>query len=162
MVSTVALGADHAGFHLKEALKGWLIDHAYQVVDYGTHAAESVDYPDYAEQVAEAVAEGKVERGVLVCGTGIGMTITANKVPGVRAALCADLYTARMSREHNDTNVLALGGRLMGPEMALDILRMWLEADFSGGRHRRRLDKIGDLERRYTAPRPSGGSDELA
>jgi len=162
VVSTVALGADHAGFQLKEALKGWLIDHGYQIVDYGAHSAESVDYPDYAEQVALAVADRKVERGVLVCGTGIGMTITANKVPGVRAGLCSDLYTARMSREHNDTNVLALGGRLMGPDMALDILRMWLETNFSGGRHRRRLDKIADLERRQTAPQPGGGADGLA
>ena len=97
-----------------------------------------MDYPDYAAQVAEAVADQKVERGVLVCGTGIGMAITANKVPGVRAALCSDLYTARMSREHNDANVLALGGRLMGPEMALDILKMWLETEFAGDRHRRR------------------------
>jgi len=162
VISTVALGADHAGFHLKEALKGWLIDHGYQVVDYGTHSTEPVDYPDYGAQVAEAVADQKVERGVLVCGTGIGMVITANKVAGVRAALCPDLYTARMSREHNDANVLALGGRLMGPEMALDILRIWLEADFSGGRHRRRLDKIVDLERRHGTPRPGGGSDGLA
>lgn len=162
MVSTIALGADHAGFHLKEALKGWLIDHGYQIVDYGTHSTEPVDYPDYAAQVAEAVADQKVDRGVLVCGTGIGMTIAANKVPGVRAALCSDLYTARMSREHNDANVLALGGRLMGSEMALDILRMWLETDFAGDRHRRRLDKIGDLERRHATPRQSGGSDGLA
>jgi ribose 5-phosphate isomerase B len=162
VVSTVALGADHAGFRLKETLKSWLIDHRYQVVDYGTHSPESVDYPDYAAQVAEAVAVQKVERGVLICGTGIGMTITANKVPGVRAALCSDLYTARMSREHNDANVLAMGGRLTGSEMALDILRMWLETDFAGDRQRRRLDKIGDLERRHTTPRLSGGSDELA
>ena len=162
MLSTIALGADHAGFHLKEALKGWLIDHGYQIVDYGTHSTEPVDYPDYAAQVAEAVADQKVDRGVLVCGTGIGMTIAANKVPGVRAALCSDLYTARMSREHNDANVLALGGRLMGSEMALDILRMWLETDFAGDRHRRRRDKIGDLERRHATPRHRGGSDDLA
>jgi ribose 5-phosphate isomerase B len=162
VISTVAVGADHAGFLLKEALKGWLIDHGYQVADYGTHSAEPVDYPDYAAQVAEAVAEGKVERGVLVCGTGIGMTIAANKVPGVRAALCSDLYTARMSREHNDANVLALGGRLMGPEMALDILRIWIETGFAGDRHRRRLDKIGDLERRCLAMPWRGSSDGLA
>ena len=153
MVSTIALGADHAGFQVKEALKAWLIEQGYEVVDYGTHSPESVDYPDYAAQVAEAVADQKVERGVLVCGTGIGMAITANKVDGVRAALCSDLYTARASREHNDANVLALGGRLMGPEMALDILRMWLATDFAGGRHRRRVDKIADLERRHAARR---------
>ncbi len=162
MISTIALGADHAGFHLKEAVKGWLIEQGYQVVDYGTHSAESVDYPDYAAQVAEAVADQKVERGVLVCGTGIGMAIAANKVPGVRAALCSDLYTARTSREHNDANVLALGGRLMGPEMALDILRMWLEADFAGDRHRRRIDKISDLERRHAADRLGAGPHGLA
>ena len=153
MVSTIALGADHAGFQVKEALKAWLIEQGYQVVDYGTHSPESVDYPDYAAEVAEAVADQKVERGVLVCGTGIGMAITANKVAGVRAALCSDLYTARASREHNDANVLALGGRLMGPEMALDILRMWLATDFAGGRHRRRVDEIADLERRHAARR---------
>ena len=154
MVSTIALGADHARFQVKEALKAWLIEQGYEVVDYGTHSPESVDYPDYAAEVAEAVADQKVERGVLVCGTGIGMAITANKVAGVRAALCSDLYTARASREHNDANVLALGGRLMGPEMALDILRMWLATDFAGGRHRRRVDKIADLERRHAARRP--------
>jgi len=153
VVSTIALGADHAGFQVKEALKAWLIEQGYQVVDYGTHSPESVDYPDYAAEVAEAVADQKVERGVLVCGTGIGMAITANKVAGVRAALCSDLYTARASREHNDANVLALGGRLMGPEMALDILRMWLATDFAGGRHNRRVDKIADLERRHAARR---------
>ena len=157
MVSTIALGADHAGFQVKEALKAWLIEQGYQVVDYGTHSPESVDYPDYAAEVAEAVADQKVERGVLICGTGIGMAITANKVAGVRAALCSDLYTARASREHNDANVLTLGGRLMGPEMAVEMLRMWLETDFAGGRHRRRVDKIADLERRHAALRQGEG-----
>jgi len=156
VISTIALGADHAGFQLKEAIKGWLIEQGYQVVDHGTHSTESVDYPDYAAQVAEAVADHKVERGVLVCGTGIGMTITANKVPGVRAALCSDLYTARMSREHNDANVLTLGGRLMGHEMALDILKMWLATDFAGDRHRRRIGKIAELERRHTTGQDAG------
>ena len=153
MVSTVALGADHAGFELKEALKGWLIDHGYQVLDLGTHGSESVDYPDYAAEVAEAVAVGKVERGVLLCGTGIGMAMTANKVPGIRAAPCADLYTARMSREHNDANILTLGGRLMEPDMAVEILQLWLETEFAGGRHARRLGKISDLERRHAGER---------
>ena len=147
MISTVALGADHAGFALKESLKSWLIDQNYQVLDYGAHSPESVDYPDYAALVGEAVAAEKVERGVLVCGTGIGMAMAANKVGGVRAALCSDLYTARMSREHNDANILTLGGRLMGPEMALDILRMWLETPFAGGRHQRRVDKLSALDR---------------
>ena len=153
MVSTIALGADHAGYSLKEALKGWLISHDYQVLDLGTHSPESVDYPDYAALVAESVADHKVERGVLICGTGIGMSIAANKVPGIRAALCADLYTARMSREHNDANVLVLGGRLMGADMAVDILRAWLETDFAGGRHARRVDKIADVEARHAGDR---------
>ena len=157
MVSTIALGADHAGFHLKETLKAWLIDQGFQIVDYGTHSPDPVDYPDYAAQVAEAVAAQKVDRGVLVCGTGVGMAMAANKVAGVRAALCLDLYTARMSREHNDANVLALGGRLMGPEMALDILRMWLGAEFAEGRHRRRVDKIAEIERRHGGGPGSGG-----
>jgi len=157
VVSTIALGSDHAGFQLKEALKAWLIEEGYQVVDYGTHSPDPVDYPDYAAQVALAVGDQKVERGVLICGTGIGMAITANKVPGVRAALCSDLYTARMSREHNDANVLTLGGRLMGPEMALDILQMWLETDFAGGRHSRRVDKITDLELRHPDGRAGAG-----
>ena len=153
MVSTIALGADHAGYELKEALKGWLINQGLHVLDLGTHSTESVDYPDYAALVGEAVADHKVERGLLVCGTGIGMAMAANKVPGVRAALCGDLYTARMSREHNDANVLVLGGRLMGADMGADILRAWLETDFAGGRHARRVAKIADIERRH----PEGG-----
>jgi ribose 5-phosphate isomerase B len=144
---SVALGADHAGWELKEALKAWLIDAGYQVLDFGTHGPDSVDYPDYALQVAGAVTVGKVERGVLICGTGIGMTIAANKVSGIRAALCGDVFTARMSREHNDANVLALGGRLTGRETGLEILRAWIETPFAGGRHARRVDKIADLQR---------------
>lgn len=154
MVSTIALGADHAGYELKEALKGWLINHGFHVLDLGTHSTESVDYPDYAALVAESVADQKVERGLLVCGTGIGMAMAANKVPGVRAALCGDLYTARMSREHNDANVLVLAGRLMGADMATDILQAWLETNFAGGRHARRVEKIADIERRHPEGRP--------
>ncbi len=156
MIAAVALGADHAGFQLKEALKGWLIGQGCQVLDVGTHSAEAVDYPDYAVQVGQAVADGKVQRGVLVCGTGIGMAIAANKVDGVRAALCADLYTARMSREHNDANVLCLGGRLIGADMAADVLRAWLEAEFAGGRHARRVDKIAAMEQGSARPGREG------
>ena len=151
---SVALGADHAGWELKEALKAWLMDAGCQVLDFGTHGPDSVDYPDYALQVAEAVTVGKVERGVLVCGTGIGMTIAANKVPGIRAALCGDVFTARMSREHNDANVLALAGRLTGRETGLEILRAWLDTPFAGGRHARRVDKIGEMERVPPRGRP--------
>ena len=156
MVSTIALGADHAGYGLKEALKAWLITHGYQVLDLGTHSTESVDYPDYAALVAESVVDRKVERGLLICGTGIGMCMAANKVPGVRAALCGDLYTARMSREHNDANVLVLGGRLMGADMATDILQAWLETDFAAGRHARRMEKIADIEVRHAGDRAGG------
>ena len=143
---SVALGADHAGWELKEALKSWLMEAGYQVLDFGTHSPDSVDYPDYAQQVGEAVAVGKVDRGVLVCGTGIGMTMAANKIPGVRAALCGDAFTSRMSREHNDANVLALGGRLTDADLGRDILKVWLETDFAGGRHARRVNKIMELE----------------
>ena len=149
----IALGADHAGWELKEACKAWLIDHGHQVLDFGTHSPESVDYPDYAAQVAEAVAVTKVDRGVLVCGTGIGMAIAANKVPGVRAAACSDPFTARMSREHNDANVLCLGARLTGRDMAQDILQIWLDTSFAGDRHARRVGKINALEQRLRGER---------
>src|SRR5215470_4827004 len=139
---SVALGADHAGWELKEALKSWLMEGGYQVLDFGTHSPDSVDYPDYAQQVGEAVAVGKVDRGVLVCG----MAMAANKIPGVRAALCGDTFTSRMSREHNDANVLALAGRLTDADMGCAILKVWLESDFAGGRHARRVDKIKDME----------------
>jgi len=145
----IALGADHAGWELKEALKAWLIENGHQILDFGTHSPESVDYPDYALQVAESVASGKAERGLLVCGTGIGMAMTANKVPGIRAALCSDPFMARMSREHNDANVLALGGRFMDGELGLEILQMWLGTEFAGGRHERRLAKIAQIESRF-------------
>jgi ribose 5-phosphate isomerase B len=154
----IALGADHAGWQLKEEIKTWLLQRNVELLDLGTHSPDPADYPDYAAQVGEAVASGKATRGILVCGTGIGMAMTANKVPGVRAAFCPDLFTARMSREHNDANVLALGGRLTGRELALEIIEMWLRAEFQGGRHSRRLGKITELERRYGPPAadPSG------
>jgi ribose 5-phosphate isomerase B len=149
----IALGADHAGWELKEEIKAWLLERNVELLDFGTHSPDSVDYPDYAAQVGEAVAAGKAERGVLVCGTGIGMAMAANKVPGVRAAFCPDLFTARMSREHNDANVLALGGRLTGRELALEIVEMWLRAEFQGGRHARRVGKVTELEQRHVQMR---------
>ncbi len=155
-MSVIALGADHAGFTLKEDLKAWLIEHGHQVIDFGTHSPESVDYPDYAGQVAESVAAAKAERGVLVCGTGIGMAMTANKLPGIRAAACGDTFTARMSREHNDANILAIGARLTARETAVEILKTWLETPFAGGRHARRVAKIAELER---ARRPREGRE---
>ena len=146
-MTPIALGADHAGFSLKEDLKAWLIGRGYEVVDCGTQSSESVDYPDYAAAVAGAVTAGKAGRGVLVCGTGIGMAIAANKVPGIRAAACADAYTARLSREHNDTNVLALGARITAREAALEILASWFGAEFQAGRHARRVEKLAELDR---------------
>jgi ribose 5-phosphate isomerase B len=149
----IALAADHAGWELKEACKAWLIDHGHQVLDFGTHSPEPVDYPDYAAQVGEAVAVGKVDRGLLACGTGIGMAIAANKVPGVRAAAPFDTFIARMSREHNDANVLCLGARLTGRDLALEILKIWLDTPFAGDRHARRVAKIVALEQRLRGER---------
>src|SRR5437867_5336994 len=147
----IALGADHAGWRLKEEIKAWLLDRGLPVLDFGTHGPDSVDYPEYAAQVAEAIAVVKAERGILICGTGIGMAMAANKVPGIRAAFCPDLFTARLSREHNDANVLALGGRLTGAELALEIVEMWLRTPFQGGRHARRVGQLAGRERRYAA-----------
>ena len=146
-MTAIALGADHAGFSLKEELKSWLIGRGYEVVDCGTQSSESVDYPDYAAAVAGAVTAGKAGRGVLVCGSGIGMAIAANKVPSIRAAACTDAYTARLSREHNDTNVLTLGARITARDSAIEILEAWLAAAFAGGRHAQRVDKLAAIER---------------
>ena len=147
-MTCIALGADHAGFRLKEDLKSWLVGEGYAVLDMGTHGEESVDYPDYAVAVGHAVVTARAERGVLVCGAGTGMAMAANKVAGVRAAVCADAYTARLSREHNDANVLALGARIVATEAATSILRTWLGTAFEGGRHQRRLDKLTAVEQR--------------
>jgi RpiB/LacA/LacB family sugar-phosphate isomerase len=146
-MTVVALGADHAGFHLKEAVKHWLLGRGHQVLDLGTNGEASVDYPDFAAAVGIAVSSGQALRGVLVCGTGIGMAIAANKVPGVRAAQCNDVASAAISRQHNDTNVLALGARTTPEETALSIVDAWLETPFEGGRHSQRVDKVRALER---------------
>jgi ribose 5-phosphate isomerase B len=122
-----------------------------EVTDYGTSGPESVDYPDYGRKVSEAVSNGAVDRGILICGTGIGMSIVANRFPHVRAALCHDNFTARMSRLHNDANVLVMGERVIGRGVALDIVKAWLETEFEGSRHRRRLDKIRDIEKSLTS-----------
>ena len=141
------MGADHAGFALKEAVKQELVRLGHQVQDVGTNSSESVDYPDYAFEVARRVSAGQAQRGVLVCGTGIGMAMAANKVHGIRAASVLDPVAARLSREHNDANVLALGARLLEEAPALETLRAWLETEFAGGRHQGRLQKIAELER---------------
>jgi ribose 5-phosphate isomerase B len=143
----VVLGADHGGYELKEYLKRFLLENGYEVRDLGTDSSKSVDYPDFARAVAQAVARGEAWRGILIDSAGIGSAIAANKVPGVRAALCYDHTTARNSREHNDANVLTLGARLLSAETAREIVALWLETDFAGGRHQRRVDKITALER---------------
>ncbi len=144
----VAIGADHGGFELKQQLKGHLRDWGYQVLDLGTGSAEAVDYPDFAEAVGNAVARGEAWLGIVLDGAGIGSSIAANKVPGVRAALCYDRATARNSREHNDANVLTLGAKLIAPEAAREIVALWLSTPFAGGRHQRRVDKIRSIEER--------------
>ncbi len=145
----VALGADHGGLAMKEDLKAYLGELGYQVVDCGTFGPEAVDYPDFAYAVARLVADGRAWRGIVVDGAGIGSCMAANKVPGVRAAMCYDHATAVNSREHNDANVLTLGGMLLGRSLARDIVKTWLATDFGGGRHARRVDKIGEIEKRY-------------
>ena len=143
----IALACDHGAFALKEKVKGWLTEASYEVRDFGCYGPESVDYPDYALPAAEAVARHEADRGVLLCTTGIGVSISANKVRGVRCALCTDTMTARMTREHNDTNALAMGAGVVGENLAKEILFTWLETPFSGAaRHQRRIDKISAYE----------------
>ena len=146
---TIAVGADHGGYELKEMLKGYLGELGYAVVDCGTDSTSSVDYPDYAFAVAELVAQDRAWRGIIVDGAGIGSCMAANKVPGVRAAMCYDQATASNSREHNGANVLTLGAGLIGPNLARQIVKTWLETPFGGGRHARRVDKIMQIERRF-------------
>jgi len=146
---TVALGADHGGFIMKEMLKGYLQQLGYAVIDCGTSGTEAVDYPDFAYAVARLVSEKQAWRGIIVDGAGIGSCMAANKVPGVRAAMCYDLSTAANSREHNDANVLTLGGRLIGDNLAQAIVKTWLDTPFGGGRHQRRVDKIMEIEKRF-------------
>jgi ribose 5-phosphate isomerase B len=142
----IAIGSDHAGFELKSYLRAILEQGSHEVTDVGTENEDSVDYTDFGIRVARLVSEGKVDRGVLVCGTGIGMSITANKIRGVRAALVHDLFTAIQSRQHTDANILVLGGKVIGKGLAAGILKAWLETPFEGGRHARRLEKILKLE----------------
>lgn len=143
----VALGADHAGVHLKDAVRSLLQSRGIEVRDFGTVDEASVDYPDYAALVGRAVVAGEADLGILACGTGLGMAIAANKIEGVRAAPIVDLESARLSREHNDANVLALGARVTDAETALRIVETFLDTPFAGGRHQRRLDKIAALDR---------------
>ena len=143
----IGLASDHGGFELKEAVKAFLKSIGAEPIDLGTFSEDSVDYPEFAAQVAEKVSTGRFERGILICGTGIGMSIAANKFRGIRAALVNDLYSSRFSREHTDANILVMGGRIVGKDVAKEIVRIWLETPFAGGRHQRRLQKIEALER---------------
>lgn len=147
----IALGADHAGYQVKERIKEILKEKGYDVIDFGTHATESVDYPDYAKLVAQSVAQAESARGILVCGTGLGMAMAANKFRGIRAATCNDTYTARMAAEHTNANVLCVGARVVDADHALAIVKEWLKAKFGGERHQRRIDKITELEREQAA-----------
>ena len=144
----VAVGADQGGYILKDPIIEFLNEQGYEVLDLGIYRLESVDYPDYGEKVARAVATGQAERGIVICGTGIGVSLAANRVTGIRAALCTDCYMARMAREHNDAQVLCLGGRVIGAGLALDIVQVFLTCQFEGGRHARRVNKIMALERK--------------
>ena len=149
----VVIASDHGGYQLKEELKTFIAELGHEVADYGAHTQDPVDYPDFAFLVAEAVAVGAADRGVMIDGIGAASAIVANKVPGIRAASCSDTFTAAMSRAHNDANVLTLGARVIGSGLAREIVRVWLAAEFEGGRHMRRVSKVLDFEARYLGPR---------
>jgi len=142
----IALASDHGGFDLKESVIAHLLNTGWEVDDLGPHTGNSVDYPDYGIKLAEAVAEKKVERGIVICGTGIGMSIVVNRYPGIRGTLCSDVFTAKLCREHNDSNILIMGGRVIGKGLAAEIVNTWLNTPFEGGRHQRRLDKINQID----------------
>lgn len=147
----VALGSDHQGVDIKKVIVDYLKSQGIEVVDFGPDSKESVDYPDYAEVVGKAVAAGQYDRGILICGTGAGMSIAANKVPGVRATRVTDSYSARLTREHNDANIICLGAWLTGPQMAIDMVSQFLHTPYQGGRHQRRLDKVMALDKKRQA-----------
>ncbi len=144
----LVIGSDHGGYELKTAILDLLQKRAIPCTDFGTQGPQSVDYPDFAAKVASAVSSGEAVLGVLICGTGIGMSITANKFPGVRAALVHDEFTAQMARQHNNANILAMGGRVLTPEQGKKLVEIWLDAEYEGGRHQKRLDKISAIEQK--------------
>jgi len=140
------MASDHGGFPLKETVKAWLVEQGHEVCDYGCHNTDSCDYPEFGAAAAKAVADGTCQRGIVVCTTGIGISISANKVKGIRCALCSDSWSAEMTRRHNDANVLALGGGIVGPNLAKEIVKTFLTQEFEGGRHQRRVDKLMAIE----------------
>jgi ribose-5-phosphate isomerase (EC 5.3.1.6) len=146
----IAIGSDHGGLALKEVIKPFLIEQGHEVVDFGTVTTDSCDYPIYGERVGEAVSFGDCDRGIAICGTGLGISMAVNKVPGIRGALCTNEFMAEMSREHNDANVLVLGARVLGEGLALRIVKIWLETEFAGDRHQRRIDGITAIEKKYS------------
>lgn len=143
----IAIGCDHAGFDLKEKIKSTLASSGYEVMDFGANSTDAVDYPLIAKSLANAIKTKNPQRGILICGTGIGMAIAANKVKGIIAATCWDTNTAKLARQHNNSNILTIGGRLLDPALANDIVKVWLETEFEGGRHQRRIQEIKDLEK---------------
>lgn len=149
-MTTVAIGADHGGFPLKGTMVEFLKSKGYDVLDLGTNSDAAVDYPDYARAVGEAVASGRAQEGIILCGSGVGASVAANKIPGIRAGLCHDTFSAHQGREDDDVNVLCMGARVIGPQLALEILDVWLKAKFSGlERHQRRLNKVLAMEKEY-------------
>ena len=142
----IAIASDHAALDLKETIKAYLVELGYEYIDFGTYTKDSCNYPEYAFKAAKAVAEGECEKGILICGTGIGMSLAANKVKGIRCAVCSEPYSAKMSREHNDANMLAFGARVVGEDLAKMIVKTWLDASFQGGRHQTRVNEITNIE----------------
>ena len=142
----IAIASDHGGFDLKESVICSLREKGLEIDDLGPSSNDSVDYPDYGIKLAHAIVEQKVERGIVICGTGVGMSIVVNRFPGIRGTLCSDVYTAKMCRDHNDSNILIMGGRVIDKDLALEIVRIWLKTEFEGGRHQRRLDKINEID----------------
>lgn len=143
----IVVASDHGGYELKEIIKVHLIERGYSVIDIGTNSKDSVDYPDFGKKAGEMVAANEADKGILVCGTGIGISISANKVKGIRCALCTNEYMAKMAAQHNDANMIALGNRVLGSGLAIDIVDAWLNAEFEGGRHQKRVDKIMEIEK---------------
>ncbi|MBN4078269.1 ribose 5-phosphate isomerase B [Nitrospina gracilis] len=150
----IAIASDHGGFDLKESVIAHLLNDGWEIDDLGPSNEDSVDYPDYGVKLADAIINKKVERGIVICGTGVGMSIVVNRFPGIRGTLCSDVYTAKMCREHNDSNILIMGGRVIGKGLASEIVDTWLRTAFEGGRHQRRLDKINEIDANLKSKSP--------
>ena len=150
----IAIASDHGGFELKETVIAHLLNDGWEIDDLGPSNENSVDYPDYGIKLAEIIANKKVERGIIICGTGVGMSIVVNRFPGIRGTLCSDIYTAKMCRKHNDSNILIMGGRVIGKGLASEIVDTWLNTAFEGGRHQKRLDKINEIDANLKSKSP--------